>query len=79
MVGKRFPVLLVVGSKFEKLRLLASVEIGAVGICGKRFRPKIDRKTQKKKRWEYHLHFSMGIYSAVKRNVCNLLVLVLLV
>lgn len=40
MVGKRFPVLRVVGSKFEMLALLTSTETGAVGICGKRFRPK---------------------------------------
>lgn len=43
MVGKRFPVLRVVGSKFEMLALLTSAETGAVGICGKRFRPKFEQ------------------------------------
>lgn len=43
MFGKRFPVLLLVGSKFEKLALLISAVVVtgvANGICGKRFRPK---------------------------------------
>lgn len=39
MSGKRFPVPLIVGSKFEILALVVSVENGTAGICGKRFRP----------------------------------------